>query len=464
MSELPEHELIILKFGGSILKDWSDYSRAAEHVSRLLRAGVKPVVVVSAMKGITNMLDKLSRDPTRNVEIVSKLSDKYLEALQNIVDDDGENLRKDSIYSKASELIAELTKLSWAMKVLGEVTPKVRDLILSFGERLSSLVMVAALEAKGVISKPLTGYEAGIVTDSNFGEARPMHEASSRKARKVLTPLINEGVVPVVTGFIGGTVDGQVTTLGRGGSDYTATLLAKYLDAKEVRLYTDVPGIMSADPRFVEDAEVIRNISFDEAMELAYLGAKKFHPRTFEPLRQTQISVRVTSLDSPSEGTLISESGGPPPLKAVASVPNLSIVSVKGAGMVGRLGTAAEVMASVASTGINIVAIVQPVSEISISLVVREEDSERASAALRRLMDAGIVKEVEVIKGVTAVSVVGEGLRVPKYLSRVVSAALGVSQEIMLIAQYFGDRSVTFITGDPRSLVKVLHEVIRDSG
>lgn len=459
---MPEQELLILKFGGSILKDWKDYSRAAKHVSKLLREGIKPVVVVSAMKGITDMLDGLCRDPSRNVEIVDKLSDKYLEALHNIMNDDGKNLSRDGIYAKASELIAELTRLSWAMKVLGEVTPKVRDLILSFGERLSSLVMVAAMEAGGVDAKPFTGYEAGIITDSNFGEARPIHEASSRKARKVLTPLINDGIVPVVTGFIGGTVDGHVTTLGRGGSDYTATLLAKYLGAKEVRLYTDVPGIMSADPRIVRDAEVIRNISFDEAMELAYLGAKKFHPRTFEPLRQTEISVRVTSLDDPTGGTLISESGGPPPLKAVSSVPKLSIVSVKGAGMVGRLGTAAEVMTAVASAGINIAAIVQPVSEISISLVVREEDSDRASAALRMLRDSGFVKEVEAIENVTAVCVVGEGLRIPKYLSKVMVAATKVSHGIKLIAQYFGDRSITFITSEPEPLVKALHEVIKN--
>jgi len=429
---------VITKFGGSILSDGSDYSRIAEHIGDLTKQGVGTVVVVSAMKNVTNSLIKLISHPVQYKAIINWIKEKYEFALNDACN----NGCKEEFYEAFKELMAELERGAWAIGVLGEVSPKVKDYILSFGERLSSVVMCAALSSKGVPCEPLSGFDAGIVTDDNFGEAKPIHEISSRLSRAKILPLLRAGKVPVVTGFIGGTLDGAITTLGRGGSDYTATLLARYLGAEEVRLYTNVPGILAADPRFVSDARVVSKLSFKEAMELAYLGAKKFHPRTFEPLLGTGIRVRVTSINEPDSGTVIDDVGGPPPLKAVVALTDLALVSVEGASMVGRLGTAAEIMRAASASGVNIVGIAQPVSEVSITLVVKNKDADNLVSALGRLRN-GFLRNVDVKREVSAVVVVGEGLRNMGILRDVLSRAINDKSKLML--WYSGDSSITLV-------------------
>ncbi|PCN50901.1 hypothetical protein B6U99_01845 [Candidatus Geothermarchaeota archaeon ex4572_27] len=217
---------------------------------------------------------------------------------------------------------------------MGDPTPRAVDYILSFGEKLSASLMACALEAAGVEARWMTGRDAGIVTDASFGCAKPIEEVSSGLVRESLGPLLDAGVVPVVTGFVAGTQDGVVTTLGRGGSDYTATLLAKYLGASEVRLYTDTPGVMTADPRLVPDARVVSAMSLEEASEMARLSAKGFHPRTFEPLRGTGIRIRVTSPNG-NPGTLIAEHTRGPPVKSLVVVGGFALAPTGSGGEVG---------------------------------------------------------------------------------------------------------------------------------
>ena len=444
--------LIVLKFGGSILRSGSDYVRVAQHVKELVNAGFRVVVVVSAMKGITDLLSLVASSRER-VKVLKEVISKHLLAIRE-VGSDGVSKGQLNMFSEVS---AELAKVAWAIDVLGEVTPRVRDYVLSFGEVMSSVIMSLALRSQGVSTKWFTGRQAGIVTDDNYGEANPIHEVSAGLVRERLCSLIREGAVPVVTGFVAGTLDGSVTVLGRGGSDFTATLLARYLGASEVRLYTDVPGVMSADPELVPNARVIDVMSFNEAMELAYLGAKKFHPRTFEPLVGTDIAVRVTSLHTKGEGgTLITEEGGGPPLKAVVVLNDLSVVSVVGARMVGRLGTAAEVAVTAARAGVNIVGIVQPVSEISISLIVNRVDAARLVNALTAIVRKGVVRDVTV-EDVVAVSVVGEGLKDPRFVSEVIN---WVSEEpLSIVSWYRGDVSLTltFNNVDKGRVARILH-------
>ncbi len=452
-------KIVITKFGGSILSNGSDYSRIADHVKNLTEQGIGTVVVVSAMKNVTNSLIKLISNPVQYRAILSWIKEKYELALKDACNGGC----KEELYEAFKELVTELERVAWAIGVLGEVSPKVKDYILSFGERLSSIVMCAALSSKEVPCEPLSGFDAGIVTDDNFGEARPIHEISSRLSRAKILPLLRAGKVPVVTGFIGGTLDGAITTLGRGGSDYTATLLAKYLGAEEVRLYTNTPGILAADPRFVSNARIVSKLSFKEAMELAYLGAKKFHPRTFEPLLGTGIRVKVTSIDKSGGGTVIDDVGGPPPLKAVVALTDLALVSVEGAGMVGRLGTAAEIMRTASASGVNIIGIAQPVSEVSITLVVRGKDADNLVSALKGLRD-GFVRNVDVRRNVSAVIVVGEGLRNMETLRDVLSRAINNRAKLML--WYVGDSSVTLVAESDviGEIVRSLYEEVIRNG
>ncbi len=452
-------KIVITKFGGSILSNGSDYSRIADHIKNLTERGIGTVVVISAMKNVTNSLIKLVSHPVQYRTILSWIKEKYELALKDACNGGC----KEEFYEVFKELMAELEHVAWAIGVLGEVSPRVKDYILSFGERLSSIVMCATLSSKGVPCEYLSGFDAGIVTDDNFGEARPIHEISSRLSRAKILPLLRAGKVPVVTGFIGGTLDGAITTLGRGGSDYTATLLARYLGAEEVRLYTNIPGILAADPRFVDDAQVVSKLSFKEAMELAYLGAKEFHPRTFEPLLGTGIRVRVTSIDEPNDGTVIDDVGGLPPLKAVVALTDLALVSVEGASMVGRLGTAAEIMRAASVSGVNIVGIAQPVSEVSITLVVKDKDVSNIVSALKGLRDS-FVRNVDVKRGVSAVVIVGEGLRNMEILRDVLSRAINDKTKLML--WYVGDSSVTLVAESDVAgeIVRGLYEEVIRNG
>ncbi len=444
-------ELVIVKFGGSILREGSNYLEAARHVGNLLREGRKVIVVVSAMKGVTNALIDIaeSKRSSKNIDFIAEL---HRRTVQEITGDD-------SYLLEVERILEELAKTAKAIEILGEVTPRVRDLLLSFGERLSAILMHAALDKSGIESTWLTGWDAGIVSDDSFGEAKPIHELSSKLVKGKLQPLLAKNIVPVVTGFIAGTLDGVVTTLGRGGSDYTATLLAKYLDADEVRLYTDVPGVMTADPRLVPNAKTIPYLSFREAMELSHLGAKRFHPRTFEPLRGTRIRVRVLGFKDSGEGTIIGEGRGGPPLKAVAMLLGLSIVCVEGAGMVGRLGTAAEIMGITAREDINIIGILQPLSELTISLVIDKKYSAKLVNSLKPLVSQGIVRDI-VSEDIIAASIVGDGIRDPEVLSQLLNNVIRGS--LHMIAWHKNDTSITLIfrDEDPAIIANLLHEEV----
>jgi len=431
------NKLIIAKFGGSILRSGSDYIRAAKIVRSLVEKGYEVVVVVSAMEGVTDFLLKFSDFPA--AEVAKKIHYRYFDALSSIIGSPA--IQWSNIVRSFMFLSNELIRALWAVNVLKEMTPRINDYILSFGERFSVILMTAALNKVGLKAKWFTGREAGIVTDSTFGEAKPIDEISRKLVRETILSTLDDGKIPVITGFIAGTLEGSITVLGRGGSDYTATLLAKYLNAKEVRLYTNVPGIMTANPSKVDNAKVIPVMNFDEAIELAYLGAKRFHPRTFEPIRNTECTVKVLHIDN-SEGTIINRSGGKPPLKAVAVLENLALVSVIGTGMVGKLGAAAKIASIFAEQGVNIIGIVQPISEISISFIIERNNVVKVLPRLKELIGKKLIREVFVLEPIAAASIVGQGIRSSEILEHVVKKAL--SWPIKIISWSISNVSISF--------------------
>ena len=431
--------VVVAKFGGSLLRDSGGFTVAAQEVERLLRGGGRVAAVVSAMKGVTDELIEVVEKPAAWEPRLRRIMERYYSAARGAVTSERETT---SVLGELSRLFDELFKLVWAVKMIGEVTPHARAAIISFGERLSAALLAATLRSLGVEAVWFDGREAGLVAEGDPWEATVDYETSRSLVRERLLPLLERGVVPVVTGFMAGTREGRVVLLGRGGSDYTATLLARFLDAEEAVLYTDVPGVMSSDPRRIPGARVIPRLSYSEAMELALLGAKKMHPKTFEPLLGTGTRVRIT-MPGAEEATIVDQEGGPPPLKAVVVSEELSVVTIVGGGLVGRIGVASRVAGVAARLGVNLLSIMQPITETRISLVVRRGSAPRLAEALAEELD-GLISSVE-RDDVAAVSIVGDGLRDSRVSGEIVEKA----------ARIGGVRSILWAPGSPILVVYV---------
>src|SRR6266705_3957830 len=282
-----------MKFGGSSLANAARIKNAARIIRRFSQEN-RIVVVASAMDDTTDRLAEIGDLARKGGNARAR---KILSNIQTL---HTKTARATSSQKTTKELLnlidrlrGELEKTVEGISHLRELTPRSRDYLLSFGERLSTPILAATASAIGLRARSFTGAEAGITTDDNFGEAKPLLETSYHQIRQRLEPLWNRRIVPIVTGFIASTVDGSVTTLGRGGSDYTAALLGAALGAEEIWIWTDVDGLMTADPRIVKDAVVLANVSFGEALELSFFGAKMMHPRTLQPAAQKKIPVRI---------------------------------------------------------------------------------------------------------------------------------------------------------------------------
>jgi len=343
---------------------------------------------------------------------------------------------------------------------LGELTNRSKDYILSFGERLSAPIFSACLNSLGVDSIDLTGGDAGIVTDKNFGRAKPLQK-SYEMIKERLEPLLAKGCVPVVTGFIGSTQNGITTTLGRGGSDLTATLIASALDVDEVWLWKEVDGIMTADPKIVPNAKVIPEISYQEAMELSHFGAKILHPKALEPVMRKKIPVRIKNTFNPDvEGTVIGESAKSSKniVKALSLIEKVAIVNISGAGF-----DFAEIMSEVfrrlAKEGVNVIMVAQSSSELNLSIVVEKSDLKKAMESLSDLNN-GYVK-ISKKDNVAVVSAVGAGMAgTPGVAGRIFSALGKKGVNVVMISQSCSEYNVSFAVTreNGKKALKVIHD------
>jgi aspartate kinase len=349
--------------------------------------------------------------------------------------------------------------------LLGEVTPKSLDYLLSFGERLSAPIVSFALRDSGLKSVSFTGKQAGIVTDSNFGEAKPLIDTTKLRVSHALEPLLKEGTIPVVTGFIGADQHGNTTTIGRGGSDYTATIVASGVSADEVWLWSDVDGLMTADPRIVPDAQVLREVSFSEAMEMALFGAKYMHPRALEPVMDTKIPIRIrNTFNVKHNGTVITQNASKKSqkiVKSVSAIRHTALIDVSGGGMVGAPGTAARIFDTLAKNRINIMMISQSPSESSISMVLRKTDLDRATTTLELNLLGRVIKQVNVNDDVAVIAVVGSGMRgIKGVAAKVFSAVARQGVNVIMIAQGSSELNLAFVVRDAdcASAVRALHD------
>jgi len=458
---------VVMKFGGRCVEDGSMIRRSSSIVAERARRGDEVVAVVSAMAGVTDdiaaCLERAEGGDVGYVEgFMARMRGRHLKALEEAVEDP-------SIRGEVEEALRreldELERLLSVVAYLKEATPRTRDYALSFGERLSTRIFWGSLRDRGVRAVYLTGWEAGIVTDDCFGSARPMMALTARQVRERLDPLLASGVVPTVTGFIAATPDGVVTTLGRGGSDYTATIIGAAIKADEVVVWKDVDGIMTADPKLVPEARTIPAMSYEEVTELAYFGAKVMHPLALEPAMREGVPIRVKNIFNPSgEGTLITRVVEPRGVvKAVTMVKDTAIVTVSGASMVEAPSISVEVLRALSEVGVQAIMLSQGSSQASISLAIPRASLERAVRSIKRRLGSEGYK-VEFEDDVCVVAVIGAGMRgKPGVAARVFKAVAEEGVNVRMIAQGSSELNISFVVKEADG-VKALRAIHREFG
>ena len=457
---------IVMKFGGSSVAT----GKKIRHVAKLVADNAKDnqvVVVVSALEGVTNQLIQSAEEAKKgNRGYIKKFRQEILERHLTTVDGAIKNKQIVSdVKGVLTERTNELEQVLTGIAYVGELTPKSRDNVISYGEKLSAPIVSGTLKDMKVESVHLTGGEAGIVTDSNYGEAGLLMNVTKYQLTKNVEPLLKKGTVPIITGFIAATQNGETTTVGRGGSDYTATIVGAALEANEVWIWTDVDGIMTSDPKIVPEAKTIPEMSFQEATELTIFGAKAMHPRALEPARKEGIPVRIRNVFEPAkQGTLIvadEKIKAKDGVKAVTIVKNVAMITVSGSGMVGAPGTAAKVFEVLGKENINILMISQSVSEANISLVIQRNLLERAVNTLEiALLGREFIREVTSEDDVCVVAVLGAGMKgMPGIASRIFSAVANKGINVRMIAQGSSELNVSFVVRekDGAETVRAIH-------
>ncbi|HTJ62099.1 MAG TPA: aspartate kinase [Candidatus Saccharimonadales bacterium] len=460
---------IVFKFGGTSVAS----PPAIEAVARIVGAETgERVVVVSATAGTTDALVKAAEQATGGdaagaQQTIEKLSEQHRNLIADLIGVNGA-----SALTEIVDLTDRTIALLRSVALLRECSTRSLDSILSYGERVSAPIVAAVLNAKGIAAEALSA-EGLVVTDDAFGHASPLLEITRDRIEKQLVPRIRYGTVPVVTGFVGSTVDGVTTTLGRGGSDYSAAVLAAALGAAECRIYTDVSGVMSADPRIVPDARPLPAISYAEAAELSYFGAKVIHPRTVLPAVEAGIPVRILNTFAPEDpGTTITATTprDHTVVKATTSLGGLGLVTVQGAGMSGVPGFAARVFDTTAAEKISVLMISQASSENSICLVVPKDSIKRLESALRKMFSQELarhdVEKVAIEAPVAIVSAVGEGMRgTPGVAARLFGALGRAKVNVIAIAQGSSELNISLVVSekDREGAVRAIHQEFHES-
>jgi aspartate kinase len=454
---------LIMKFGGTSVQNAESVRRAIDIVYDRFSRHDHLAVVVSAKRGITDRLISCaeamvtSRDAEEISDLISFLIENHLTTLQEVAPD---------FFQETSEIITRrienLRDFLYAVYHLRELTVRSRDYIISFGERLNAPIISAALRQRGIPSMVLDGCEAGILTTENHGDAIAL-PAGETRIKTRLEPII-EHSVPVITGFMGCTEKGVVTTLGRSGSDYSATIIGAALDADEIWIWTDVDGIMTTDPRMVPEARVISRISYIEVMELSYFGAKVMHSRSIEPAMQKGIPVWVKNTFNPDYPGTVIEGGelkDSRVVKAITYIDKVAAITITGAQMVGRPGVARHIFTLLAEHQINVMMISQGSSEANITLIIEAQQVKTAMEALLPLKERCVFRDITANEDVCAVAVVGSGMAgMAGTAGRTFSALGKAGINVMMISQGSSEVNISFVVRqqDGPLAVRILHD------
>ena len=462
---------LTMKFGGTSVGSVEAITQAVDVVMEQVQRWDRLAVVVSAMSGVTDALTQgaltaASGDDRTYRSLVAELRMRHYRIVDELLDPDGE---RGQLVAVVDEFLDEFATLCHSVHVLGEVTPRAMDAITSLGERINVRILAALLRQRGLRSEPVDATDL-IVTDCKFQNAAPLMDATRARVLARLVPLLDDGVVPVVTGFIGATEEGVTTTLGRGGSDYTAAILGDCLDADEVWTWTDVDGVMTADPRILPDARVIPVLSYSEVSELAYFGAKVLHPRTIWPVIERGIPLWVKNTFNPTcPGTCIVQEPERTcgTVKAVTTIKGLSMVTVEGRGMLGVPGIAARTFAAVASQGASVLMISQASSEQSICFVIPTRAVPPVTQAVEEALALELarrdVDRVWSLDDVVIVTAVGARMRCTPGIAARIFGALGQGDiNVVAIAQGSSECSISLVVAadDATGAVRQIHNEV----
>jgi aspartate kinase len=460
---------IVMKFGGTSVGTGESIRHVADLVTQYAKKDNKVAVVVSALAGVTNELIetgcKAKKSDEKHIQnFTAKLLKKHTQAIEAAIT--SKQIQKE-VTEITKKTILELEKVLTGICYVGELTPKSKDYVMSFGERLSAPIVWGAIRDYQAQSQCFTGKDAGIVTDSNFGEATPLMNYTTHLIRERLSPLLEKDVIPVVTGFIAADQDGVVTTVGRGGSDYTATILGVALEADEVWIWTDVDGIMTTDPKLVPAARMLPQLSYQEAAEMAIFGAKAMHPRALGPVSKVNVPVRIRNTANPENaGTLITKEPAKnetKPVKAVALMKDVAMLNVYGAAMVGAPGSYAKVFEVLGRNGINIMMLSAAASEANISLVIKRGLLGRATSNLEIALQerGGLVSEVSAEDDVAVIAVMGAYMKgTLGVASKIFEVVAKKGINIRMIAQGSSELNISFVVKekDGAAVVRAIHE------
>ena len=438
----------ILKFGGSSLADGSRINAVAEIVSSASKGG--PIgVVLSAMEGITDSLIASAREAEkgndRYRDLIDAIKGKHLDAIR-VLFPPRDQAR---VITPVQIMINDLEEVLRGIELVRECSPRSLDLVMSFGERLNCTIVTEYMTSTGLDATQVDARDI-ILTDSHFGNASVNFNESYQRIKDNLSPMRS---IPVVTGFIASTENKVTTTLGRTGADYTASIIAAGLAAELIEIWTDFDGVMSADPKYVEEAFVIPVLTYKEAMELSYFGANYMHPYTMIPAVENDIPITIKNFFQPNApGTRICStvSKRSRPVTGIASIDQVALVNVEGGGMIGIPGMAARIFGALARESVNIIMISQASSEHSICLGFKEQEADKVLRALHdelaREIETKRIEKLDLMRDLVIIAVIGENMRGTPGISGKLFSSLGKSGiNVLAIAQGSSERNISFV-------------------
>lgn len=394
----------VMKFGGTCMGN-DDMMTKVEDV--IAREKEEKVIVVSAVAGVTDSLSSFMENIHTDEEIenyVKDLKKQHLKLLPS-----NEKLIKDAIQA-VDQRFNKLENLLYGVSYTEEITPRTRDLIISMGERLSSIVLATRLRARGLNSSFFNSDELGIITDGVHGNATADLNECERSVGPKISALIKAGVTPVVTGFFGISPGGHVTTFGRGGTDYSASVLGYACNASVIEIWKDVNGFMTADPKMAPDAKQVEKLSYEEAAELAYFGAKVLHPRTVFPAMEKDIPIAVKNVlkrDSPGSMIFKNSAKRRNVLKSVSYLKNIATIKVFGTGAGYKTGFLRDISETLSEADINIYS--ATTSQTCVAMLIEKADAKKAQDILERML-GGYYERIEVMENIALICTVGSGL------------------------------------------------------
>jgi aspartate kinase len=456
--------MITMKFGGTSVGNAAAMRQTAQIICRHTDEGHQVVTVASAMATVTNALIKAARDSEQGdvasyKRIAEQLRQLHIQTTNDLVSVANRRQRlQDEIYS----LLEDFEQLCHSISIMREVTPRGMDVVSSMGERLSVRILAAHLEDIGREAQAIDSSTL-ITTNDQFQDAKPEMDISRQHVQEKVLPLLERGVLPIITGFMGATPNGTITTLGRGGSDYSAGIIAACLPADELWIWSDVDGVMSADPRMSDKAKTIAILGYGEVNELAYFGAKVLHPRTILPVMDFNMPIRVlNTFNAEHPGTLIKPQPQivPGAIKAVTTIADVHMLTVYGRGMVGVPGIAGRAFTAVAQAGASMLMFAQSSSEQSFCFVIPSKTSPKVKQSIDKELERERarrdVEEVLVEEDVVIVTAVGAGMRsTPGVAARIFGALEDAGVNVLSTAQGSSEYSISVVVHSDHALTAV---------